>query len=117
MGARYCDQSVAAFAPDLAVMLSSSRDDPGLFQRAICSVLVDRLEPPRRHPNAHVFVNFGHPDAMLVQIRMKFAPHVLGHVPPDAAFFLRQTPAMNNAAARDARPSNTANLRHKGRGD
>ena len=91
---------------------SSGRDNPGLFQGAVCSILIDRLKPPRRYPNADELLDLGYPDAVLMQVGMKFTPHVLGYVPPYATFFLRQTAAMNNASARDAGPGNTANLRH-----
>ena len=94
----------------------SGRDDAGLFQRAICAVFVDRLKPARCHPDTDESLDLGYPDPVLVQVGVKFAAHILGHVPPDATFFLRHTTAMDDAAARNARPGDTANLRHRRKG-
>src|SRR5947207_15344212 len=107
---------VNCIAPDLPADLTSGRDDAGLFQRAICSVLIDGLEPTRRYPNTNELLDLGYPDAVLVQVGVKFAPHIFSHVPPNATFFLRHTTAMNDAATRDPRPGNTANLRHRRKG-
>ena len=79
----------------------------------MCSVFVDRLQPARRHANTDELLDFGYPDTVLVQVRVKFPPHIFRHVPPDATLFLGHTTAMDNAAARDARPGNAANLRHR----
>jgi len=94
-------------------MASSGANDTGLLQCAVGSVFVDGLEPACAHSNADELLNLGHPDAVLMQIRMKFAPHILGHVTSDATLFFGQTTAMNDAAARNAGPGDTANLRHR----
>jgi hypothetical protein len=74
---------------------------PGLLQRDVGAVFVQRLHPARGHADADELLQFWHPNSAFVQIRAEGARNVLGHVTPDAALFLGHTATVNNASARD----------------
>ena len=80
------------------------------FQRLVGAILIDRLQTARRHTNANELAQLGHPDAVLVQIRVKLSRHHLGDVATHSTLLLRQTAAMNDAAATDTRTGDGANF-------
>jgi hypothetical protein len=99
-------RSLGVFAPrddtrSCDAICELRRNHPGLFQRGVGAVLIQRLHPARGHANTNELFQFRHPDAALVQVRAEGARNVLGHVTPDAALFLGHTTAVNDAPARD----------------
>ena len=87
-------------------------NDTRFFQSGVCPILIDRFEAARRHLDAHKFFQFGHPNAVFMQIRAENARHVFGHVTPNAALFLGHTTPVNHAPARGSGTCNTANSGH-----
>src|SRR5205085_6424474 len=85
----------------------------GLLQRTVGAVLIDRLETASRHSDPNEFLQFRHPDPMLVQIGPKDSRHVLGHVPADTALFLRHATAVDNAPTSGSAAGDLTNLGHK----
>ena len=82
----------------------------GALQRTIGAVLIDRLKPSRGNSYPHVFLQFRHPDPMLVQVRSENPGYVLGNVAAHATLLLRHTAAMNDAAASCASSGDLTNL-------
>jgi hypothetical protein len=89
--------------------ISEELDNPGLFERCVRAVLIDRFKSARCNANAHELVKLRHPDAVFVQIWPKDPGHVFCHMTANSALFLGQTAPVNNAAARRPRSCDTAN--------
>src|SRR5690606_1184318 len=87
-------------------------DQARLLQRLVGAVLVDGLETTGAHPNAHVFAELGHPDALLTQVGLELATHRFGDVTTDTALLLGAPAAMDFVAGANFGSGDLANSGH-----
>lgn len=77
-------------------------EDTGLFQRIVCTVLGDGAQglAGKLHADETTLaaVELGHPDTLLLKVRIYRTVHHLGDVTTDTALLLGKTGAMNAAA-------------------
>jgi len=74
-------------------------DQPGFFEGDEGTVFGDGFKAAGGDADGDEFVEFGHPDAFILQIGGEGAGDVFGDVTAYAAFFLGHTATMNNASA------------------
>src|SRR5690606_39627204 len=76
------------------------------------AVLVGGLETAGAHPDAHVFAELGHPDALLTQVGLEPATHRFGDVTTDTALLLGAPAAMDFVAGANFGSGDLANSGH-----
>ena len=88
-------------------------DEARSFESGVGTVFVERLERAGAELDGDVALEFGHPDALLLQIRQDGALDALGDVTADAALLLRLAAAVNVVTAGDADSCDLTNSGHK----
>ncbi len=65
-------------------------DDTSLFQRHVCTILVDGLQCAAGNLETNEFIELGNPDTLVLKVRGKFTFNDLGYVTANAALLLGQ---------------------------
>ena len=91
--------------------------NPGLLERVVGAVLGDSAQSLAGKLHAEIAtlatVELGHPDALLLEVRIHSAVHYLGDVTADTALLLGKTGTMNATALVRHGKCDIANTGHK----